>query len=40
MERCGSQTGVWGPPVDKAAAVAILRRAIELGVNLIDTANS
>jgi pyridoxine 4-dehydrogenase len=32
--------GVWGPPVDKAAAVATLRRAIELGVNLIDTADS
>ncbi|WP_035354271.1 aldo/keto reductase [Edaphobacter aggregans] len=32
--------GVWGPPVDRAAAVATLRRAIELGVNLIDTADS
>jgi pyridoxine 4-dehydrogenase len=32
--------GVWGPPLDKAAAVATLRRAIELGVNLIDTADS
>jgi pyridoxine 4-dehydrogenase len=32
--------GVWGPPADKAAAVATLRRAIELGVNLIDTADS
>jgi aryl-alcohol dehydrogenase-like predicted oxidoreductase len=32
--------GVWGPPVDKAAAVTTLRRAIELGVNLIDTADS
>ena len=32
--------GVWGPPADKAAALATLRRAIELGVNLIDTADS
>jgi pyridoxine 4-dehydrogenase len=32
--------GVWGPPLDKAAAIATLRRAIELGVNLIDTADS
>jgi pyridoxine 4-dehydrogenase len=32
--------GVWGAPVDKAAALATLRRAVELGVNLIDTADS
>src|ERR1700743_397639 len=32
--------GVWGPPADKPAALATLRRAIELGVNLIDTADS
>src|SRR5260370_11903492 len=32
--------GVWGPPADRAAALAILQRAIELGVNLIDTADS
>ena len=32
--------GVWGPPKDKAGALATLRRAIELDVNLIDTANS
>jgi pyridoxine 4-dehydrogenase len=32
--------GVWGPPADKAAALATLRQAIELGVNLIDTADS
>ncbi|WP_058189153.1 aldo/keto reductase [Terracidiphilus gabretensis] len=32
--------GVWGPPEDKAAALATLRRAVELGVNLIDTADS
>ena len=32
--------GVWGPPKDKAEALAVLRRAVELGVNLIDTAES
>jgi len=32
--------GVWGPPADKAASLATLRRAIELGINLIDTADS
>jgi pyridoxine 4-dehydrogenase len=32
--------GVWGPPRDRAAACAVLRRAVELGVNLIDTADS
>ena len=32
--------GIWGPPEDKAAALATLRRAVEMGVNLIDTADS
>ena len=32
--------GIWGPPADKQAALATLRRTIELGVNLIDTADS
>ncbi len=32
--------GVWGPPPDHEAALAVLRRAVELGVNLIDTADS
>ena len=32
--------GVWGPPKDHRAAIAVLRRAIELGVNFIDTADS
>jgi pyridoxine 4-dehydrogenase len=32
--------GVWGPPADKSAALATLRRAVELGVNFIDTADS
>ena len=30
--------GVWGPPRDREAALAVLRRAVELGVNHIDTA--
>lgn len=32
--------GVWGPPKDRAKALAVLRRAVELGVNFIDTADS
>jgi aryl-alcohol dehydrogenase-like predicted oxidoreductase len=32
--------GVWGPPADRTEALAVLRRAVELGVNLIDTADS
>src|SRR5579883_823436 len=32
--------GIWGPPADKAASLATLRKAVELGVNLIDTADS
>ncbi|PYX96095.1 MAG: oxidoreductase, partial [Acidobacteria bacterium] len=32
--------GIWGPPKDAAAAIAVLRRAIDLGVNFIDTADS
>ena len=32
--------GVWGPPADEAEALAVLRRAVELGVNFIDTAES
>jgi aryl-alcohol dehydrogenase-like predicted oxidoreductase len=32
--------GVWGDPRDPEEAVRVLRRAIELGVNLIDTADS
>jgi pyridoxine 4-dehydrogenase len=32
--------GIWGPPADKNAVLATLRRAIELDVNLIDTADS
>src|ERR1700693_4306200 len=32
--------GIWGPPKDPARAIAVLRRAVELGVNFIDTADS
>ena len=32
--------GTWGPPADRGAAVALLRRAVELGVELIDTADT
>jgi pyridoxine 4-dehydrogenase len=32
--------GVWGPPADHDESIAVLRRAVELGVNLIDTADS
>lgn len=32
--------GVWGPPADRDAAVKLVRRVVELGVNLIDTADS
>ena len=32
--------GIWGPPKDRKAALAVLRRATELGVNFIDTADS
>lgn len=32
--------GVWGPPKDRAEAKQVLRRAVDLGVTLIDTADS
>jgi len=32
--------GIWGEPADRAQAVRVLRRAVELGVNFIDTADS
>ena len=32
--------GIWGPPKDPEAAIAVLRRVVELGVNFIDTADS
>jgi pyridoxine 4-dehydrogenase len=32
--------GVWGPPADRDEVIRVLRRAVELGVNFIDTADS
>lgn len=32
--------GTWGEPADRPEAVRVLRRAVELGVNFIDTADS
>jgi len=32
--------GIWGPPKDHKAALAVLRRAVELEINFIDTADS
>src|SRR5439155_19049006 len=32
--------GIWGPPKDRERALAVLRRAVELDVNFIDTADS
>lgn len=32
--------GIWGPPKDRKKALAVLRRALELDVNFIDTADS
>lgn len=38
MRLCGP--GVWGEPDDPRAAEAVLRRVVELGINLIDTADA
>ena len=32
--------GVWGEPANRSEAVAVLRRAVDLGIDFIDTANS
>ena len=32
--------GIWGEPADRAEAVRVVRRAVELGINFIDTADS
>ena|SRR5690349_5798187 len=32
--------GIWGPPKDRSEAIRVLQRAVELGVNFIDTADS
>jgi len=33
-------SGIWGPPKDRNEAIRVLQRAVELGVNFIDTADS
>ena len=38
MRVCG--TNIWGPPRDRANSHQVLRRAIELGLNFFDTADS
>jgi pyridoxine 4-dehydrogenase len=38
MRLCGP--GIWGWPADRENALRVLRRALELGVNFIDTADS
>jgi pyridoxine 4-dehydrogenase len=32
--------GIWGEPADRAEAIRVLRRAVDLGINFIDTADS
>ena len=32
--------GIWGEPADRGEAIRVLRRAVELGINFIDTADS
>jgi pyridoxine 4-dehydrogenase len=32
--------GIWGPPKDRNEAIRVLRRAVEFGINFIDTADS
>jgi pyridoxine 4-dehydrogenase len=32
--------GIWGPPADRDECLRVLRRAVDLGVNFIDTADS
>src|SRR3981189_3388551 len=32
--------GIWGEPADRSEAIRVVRRAVELGVNFIDTADS
>ena len=33
-------SGIWGMPTDKENAIKVLQKAVELGVNFIDTADS
>src|ERR1700730_17930718 len=32
--------GIWGPPKDRQEAIRVLKRAVELGIDFIDTADS
>jgi pyridoxine 4-dehydrogenase len=32
--------GIWGEPADRTAAIRVVQRAVELGINFIDTADS
>ncbi len=32
--------GIWGPPADREASIAVLKRAVELGITFFDTADS
>ncbi len=32
--------GIWGPPKDKAESIRVLQKAVDLGINFIDTADS
>jgi aryl-alcohol dehydrogenase-like predicted oxidoreductase len=38
MRLCGP--GIWGEPEDPRAAEDVLRRVVEMGINLIDTADA
>ena len=40
VQICGSGKDGWGAPKDRMNAVAVVRRAVDLGVNFIDTADS
>ena len=40
MRITGGNGGVWGEPPDPEGARAVLRRAVELGVTFLDTADS
>lgn len=40
VQLCGNGKDGWGMPKDRNTAIAVVRRAVDLGVNLIDTADS
>jgi aryl-alcohol dehydrogenase-like predicted oxidoreductase len=35
-----TEPAIWGPPRDRAEAIRVLQRSVELGVDFIDTADS